>query len=75
MLAPTPVLKPLPKQQPVPEPVPESKPSLEDKRRDRGLAPGAWDPTSSVVARRQQELQGRASFLKNFWYAAGGGPP
>lgn len=45
--------------------------SLVKERLERGLKPGEWavDP---LLAKRRKELAGRRSYLKNFWYAAGG---
>lgn len=44
--------------------------SLEQQRMQKGLKPGQWDPNTSLLAHRMKELQGRRSYLKNFWYAA-----
>jgi phenylpropionate dioxygenase-like ring-hydroxylating dioxygenase large terminal subunit len=43
---------------------------LDKKRKEKGLKPGEWDPNTSLLARRMNELKGRRAYLKNFWYAA-----
>ena len=34
------------------------------------MGAGEWDPNTSLLARRMNELKGRRAYLKNFWYAA-----
>jgi hypothetical protein len=36
----------------------------------QGLKPGECDVAASPHAKRERELLGRRSYLKNFWYAA-----
>ena len=36
----------------------------------QGLKPGECDVAASPRAKRERELLGRRSYLKNFWYAA-----
>lgn len=45
--------------------------SLADRRKRRGLAPGAWDPEAAALGRlkREQELVERNGYLTNCWYA------
>lgn len=50
---------------------PEQKKDLQQRRRDRKLLPGQWDPDASPFSKREKELVDRKSYLKNFWYAAG----
>jgi hypothetical protein len=46
--------------------------TLEEQRSRKGLRPGQLDPdVGSEIAHRMAELQGRRSYLRNFWYAAG----
>ena len=48
--------------------------SLLDQRTRKGLRPGQLDPdVGGELAHRMRELTGRRSYLRNFWYAAGGG--
>jgi hypothetical protein len=46
---------------------------LQEKRADKGLLPGQWDPAAqdALLDRRSKELLQRKSYLRNFWYAAG----
>ncbi|KAL4444862.1 hypothetical protein ABPG77_003912 [Micractinium sp. CCAP 211/92] len=55
-----------------PVPTPTADPdSLANRRKRRGLAPGAWDPQAAALARlrREQELMERNGYLTNCWYA------
>ena len=67
-----------PQQDDVPEPTGSASSSggaqslLEQQRSRKGLRPGQLDPdVGGELAHRMAELQGRRSYLRNFWYAAG----
>lgn len=54
--------------------MPEPKVVPAGPSRPKGLAPGAWKPSSlpqGKNSKRQRELNDRETYLKNFWYAAG----
>ena len=46
---------------------------LEDQRTKKGLRPGQMD-FEALMGHRRNELMGRQSFLRNFWYAVGASP-
>lgn len=52
---------------------------LAKARQEKGLKPGAWDPSSmgKKIMQRNKELRDRSLYLKNMWYAVGEGrrPP
>lgn len=46
--------------------------TLAEQRLKKGLRPGQLDTDIGVIGHRMRELAGRRSYLRNFWYAAGG---
>lgn len=46
---------------------------LAKARQEKGLKPGAWDPSSmgKKIMQRNKELRDRSLYLKNMWYAVG----